>query len=116
MELERGLGGCLTDGKNFERIQSNRPVPWIKRRVNSRIFLLISSGKSFLPYINSCGKTSLEGLLSQNGLTNARTPVRRSRRWMSKDGQSNRKCFVSSIPSFEMHLGFIESLKLCLNW
>ena len=87
----------------------------MKRRVNSRIFLLISSGKSLLPYINSYVKTSFEGLLSPNGRTNARTPARRSRRWVSKDGQSNKKCSVSSIPSFEMHIGFIVSLKLCLN-
>ena len=56
------------------------------------IFLLISSGKSLLPYINSYVKTSFEGLLSPNGCTNARTPAR-SRRWVSKDGQSNEKMF-----------------------
>ena len=32
--------------------------------------------------------------------------MRRSHCWISKDGQSNKKCFVSSIPSFEMHIGF----------
>ena len=70
--------------KKFRRIQSNRPVSWINCRVNSRIFLLISSGKSSLPYINSCVKTSFEGLVSPNGRTNGRTPARRSRRWVSK--------------------------------
>ena len=39
---EGGLGGCSMDHKKFERIQSDRPVSWIKRRVHSKIFLLIS--------------------------------------------------------------------------
>ena len=63
-----------------------------------------------IQFHNSCVKTSFEGLLSPNGRTNARIPARRSRRWMSKDGQSNRKCSVSSMPSSEMHIGFIVSL------
>ena len=58
---------------------------------------MISSGKSLLPYINSCVNTSFEGLVSPNGRTNARTPARRSRRWVSKDGQSNKKCFYNGL-------------------
>ena len=93
----------LLDGwQKFGRIQSNRPVSWINCRVNSRIFLLISSGKSLLPYINSCVKTSFEGLVSPNGRTNARTPAKRSRRWVSKDGQSNKLSRFSVITNAQM--------------
>ena len=81
----------MLDGwQKFEGSQSNRPVSWVKRRVNLRIFLLISSGKSLLPYINSYVKTSFEGLLSPNDRTNAKTPARRSRRWMSKMGRATK--------------------------
>ena len=107
----------LLDGwQKFGRIQSNRPVSWINCRVNSRIFLLTSSGKSLLPYINSCVETLLEGLVSPNGRTDARTPARRSRRLVSKDGQSNKNCSISSIPSFERQIGFIVSLKIVLEF
>ena len=74
--LKRGPWRLLDRWQKFGRIQSNRPVSWINCKVNSRIFLLISSEKSLLPYINSCVKTSLEGLMSPNGRTNARTPAR----------------------------------------
>ena len=107
----------LLDGwQKFGRIQSNRPVSWINCRVNSRIFLLTSSGKSLLPYINSCVETLFEGLVSPNGRTDARTPARRSRRLVSKDGQSNKNCSISSIPSFERQIGLIVSLKIVLEF
>ena len=36
--------------------------------------------------------------------------------WYCKgQGQGNKKCSVSSIPSFVGHIGFMVSLKLCLN-
>ena len=66
---------------------------------------MISSGKSLLPYINSCVKTSFEGLVSPNGRTNAGAPARRSRRWVSKDGQKN-------INGLRSHL---DELKLMIN-
>ena len=78
---KKGTWWLLDGWQKFGRIQSNRPVSWMKCRVNSMTFLLISSGKSFLPYINGCVKTSFEGFLSPNGRTNARTPARRFRRW-----------------------------------
>ena len=43
------------------------------------------------------------------------TPVRRPLRGTAKEGQSNKKCSVSLMPSFDGHNGFIVSLKLCLN-
>ena len=70
--------------EKFGRIQSNRPVSWINRRVSSRIFLLISSGKFLLPYINSCVKASFEGLVSPDGRINARTLAGRSRQKMDR--------------------------------
>ena len=75
---EKGTWWLLDGLQKFGRIQSNRPVSWINCRVSSRIFLLISSGKSLLPYINSCVKPSFEGLVSPNGNLNIRTLARRS--------------------------------------
>ena len=49
----KGTWWLLDGWQKFERIESNRPVSWIKRRVNSRIFLLISSGKSLLTYYHA---------------------------------------------------------------
>ena len=64
----------------------------------------------------SCVKSLFERLIYPNGRTKARTLVRRSRRCIKKEGQSNKKCSVSSMPSFVGHIGFIVSLKLWLNY
>ena len=40
-----------------------------------------------------------------------KTPARRSLRGTTREGQSNKKCSVSSIPSFVGHIGFMVSLK-----
>ena len=49
------------------------------------------------------------------GRNRAKTPVTRSLRGTVKEGQCNKKCYVTSMPSFEGHNGFMVSLKLCLN-
>ena len=41
--------------------------------------------------------------------------MRRPLRDSSKEGQSNKKSSVSSMPSLEGHIAFMVSLKLCLN-
>ena len=51
-----------------------------------------------------------------NGRNKAKTPAKRYLRGTAKEGQINKKCSVSSIPSFVGHIGFIVSLKLCLNF
>ena len=61
--------------------------------------------RSLLPYNKYCVRTLFERLLYPNGRNIAKTPARRSRRFKSNEGQSN-KCSVSSMPSFEGHIGF----------
>ena len=74
------------------KLQSNRPVLCMKFNVSSRICLFTESGKSLLPYNNSCNKIHLEDLHIQVVLSNAKIPARRSRLCTSKQGQSNEKC------------------------
>ena len=50
-----------------------------------------------------------------SGRSDTKIPAKKSRLSTSKQGQSNKKCSVSSMPSFVGHLGFMVSLKLCLN-
>ena len=69
--------------------------------------------KSSSPYNKICIRNSFERLVCPND--KAETPVRRSLRVASKEGQSNKKCSVSSMPSLVGHIGFKASLKLCLN-
>ena len=83
--------------------------------VSSSIFLLTSLGRFSSPYNKSCARTSFERLAYPNGRNSGRISARRFCRWTTKDGQSNKKCSVSSTPSFVGHIGFIVSLKLCLN-
>ena len=84
--------------------------------VNRGIFLLMSSERSLSPYNKSCIGALLEKLLIwPNGRNKFETPARRSRRKMSNEGQSNKKCSVSSMPSFVGHIGLTVSQKLCLN-
>ena len=49
------------------------------------------------------------------GRNKAETPVRRFLHGASKEGQSNKKCSISSMPSLVGHIGLIVSLKLCLH-
>lgn len=64
------------------------------QRFNWEVFVTIN--KIWLNWTDSCVKTSFEGC--PNGRTNARTPARTSHLWMSKDGQNDKKCSISSIP------------------
>ena len=76
----------------------------------------MSSERSLSPYNKSCTRALFEKLLIwANGRNKFETPARRSRRKMSNEGQSNKKCSVSSMPSFVGHMRFTVSLKLCLN-
>ena len=78
--------------------------------------LLLRSLRRFLsPYSKTCTRASLELLTYPYGPNRAKTPVRRSLHGTAKEGQSNKKCSVSSMPSFDGHNGFIVYLKLCLN-
>ena len=79
------------------------------------ISLLRLAGKSLSPYNKIRIRNSFEGLVCPSGHNKAETPARRSLRGTSKEGQSNKKCSVSSMPSLVGHIGFIVSLKLCLN-
>ena len=79
------------------------------------MLLLRSLGRFLSPYSKTCMRASLELLTYPYGRNRAKTPVRRSLRGTAKEGQSNKKCSVSSMPSFDGHNGFIVSLKLCLN-
>ena len=92
------------------RLKSNRPDLCIKFNVSSRICLFTESGKSLSPYNNSCNKTSFARSTYPSGRSNAKIPARRSRQCTSKQGQSNKKCSVSSMPSFVGHMGFVVSL------
>ena len=76
----------------------------------------MSSERPLSPYNKSCIRALFEKLLIWvSGRNKFETPPRRSRRKMSNDGQSNKKCSVSSMPSFVGHIGFTVSLELCLN-
>ena len=75
LRAKMGLGSCLMDGRNLKET-----ILWINCRVNSKIFLFLSSRRISLSSIASSVKTSLERLLCQNGRTNATNPKRRSRR------------------------------------
>ena len=79
------------------------------------MLLFRSLGRFLSPYSKICSRASFELLTYPYGRNRAKTPVRGSRRGTVKEGQSNKKCSVSSIPSFEGHNGFMVSLKLCLN-
>ena len=102
--------------QRFYLTSTKRPVLWIKSKVSSSILLLTSFERFLSPYSKSCTRRLLQRLsISTNGRNATETPARRSRRWISKEGQSNKKCSVSSIPSFVGHIGFTVSLKLWLN-
>ena len=78
--------------------------------------LLLRSLERFLsPYSKICMRASFELLTYPYGRNRSKTPMRRSLRGTAKEGQSNKKCSVSSMPSFGGHNGFMVSLKLCLN-
>ena len=79
------------------------------------MLLLRSLGRFLSPYSKICVRASFEFLTYLYGRNIAKTPVRRSLRGTVKEGQSNKKCSVSLMPSFEGHNGFMVSLKLCLN-
>ena len=93
----KGLGGYLL--MTLQKILIKRPVSLMERKVNSRIFLFKSLERSWSPYNNSCVKESFErSLKCMNGRINSAIPAKRFRRWASKEGQSNKKCSVSSMP------------------
>ena len=52
---------------------------------------------------------------SEVGHYKKETSARRALLDSSKEGQSNKKCSVSTMPSLDGHIGFMVSLKLCLN-
>ena len=85
-------------------------------RVSSSILLLTSSVRFLSPYSKHSIRT-LFGRVSiwTNDRNNSETPARKSRRCISNEGQSNKKCSTSSMPSFVGHIGFTVSLKLCKN-
>ena len=87
----------------------------MKERVACNISLLESAGKSVHPYNKVCFKSSFEGLVMPRGLIKGRVLSRRLLLWVSKEGQSSKKCSSLSTPSFDGHNAFIASLKLCLN-
>ena len=80
------------------------------------MLLLRSSGRLLSPYSKTCMRASLELLTYPYGRNRAKTPVRRSLRGTAKEGQSNKKCSVSSMPSFEGRNGYMVSLKICCNF
>ena len=66
----KGLGGCI----GCNRSQSNRPVSWIKRKVNSSMFLFKSLERSWLPYNKSWVKASFErSVICTNDRNNSAT-------------------------------------------
>ena len=76
------------------------------------MLLLRSLGRFLSPFSKICMRASFELLTYPYGRNIAKTPVRRSLRGTSKEGQSIKKCSVSSMPSFDGHNGFMVSLKL----
>ena len=84
--------------------------------VHLSTFLLISIGRSLSSY-DKIWTSALFGRLfiRTNGGNDSETQARRSRRWMSTEGQSNKECSVSSVPSFYGFIGSMVSRKLCLN-
>ena len=66
--------------------------------------------------VKLCVKASFELLTYPYCRNRAKSPVRRSLHGTAKEGQSNKRCSVSSMPSFEGRKGFMVSLKLCLNF
>ena len=83
-------------------------------KVSKSMSLLISSGNLLSPYNKICIRKRFCKFVYPNGRNRAITPARRSLRGSAK-GQSNKKCSVSSIPSFVGNIGFKVSLKLYLN-
>ena len=79
------------------------------------MLLLRLFGKFLSPYSKICNRTSFARFTYPYGRTREYIPERRSVLWTPKEGQSNKKCSVSSIPSLLGHIGFIVSLKLCWN-
>ena len=100
---------------NVVRIELNRPDLWINCRVSRSIFLFSSSGNFSSPYYKICIRTLFWRFVYPNVRSKAKTPVRRSLRDSAKEGQNNKKCSISSIPSLVGHFGFMVSLELCLN-
>ena len=62
------------------------------------MLLLRSLGRFLLPYNKTCMRTSFELLIYPCGRNRAKTPARTSLRGTAKEGQSNKKCFVFSMP------------------
>ena len=88
-----------------------QPVSWIKTRVNPRIFPLISFGGG--GSLSPCAKASFEGVLCPNGCTGGRTLAKDIVECQKMDRAT--RMFISSTSSFVLHIGFVVSLKLCLN-
>ena len=61
--------------------------------------LLILSGKLLSPYNKIYIRKRFRKFVYPNGRNRAITPARRSLRGSAKEGKSNKKCSVSSIPS-----------------
>ena len=74
------------------------------------MFSLRSLGRFLSPYSTTCIRASSELLAYPNGRNRAKTPMRTSLRGTAKEGQSNKKCSISSMPSFEGHKGFMVSV------
>ena len=83
--------------------------------VKFNINFLASEGKCLLPYRRSCNILISEVLECLQASITSLTAERRFRLCSMKELQSSKKCFVSAMPSFTVHIGLTVSLKLYLN-
>ena len=81
----------------------------------NRSMALLRSVKSLCAYNKICISNSFEKLVRRSGRDEAETPAGRFLSGPSKQGQSMKKCSVSSMPSLVGHIEFKVSLKMCLN-
>ena len=73
----KGRGGCIV--LRLQKSQSNRPVSWIKRKVNSSILLFTLFERSLSPYNKGWVKASFErSAICTTGRSNSAIPARRS--------------------------------------
>ena len=64
------------------------------------MLLLRLLGRSLSPYNKTRMKVLFELLMYPCGRNRAKTPMMRSLRGISQEGESSKKCSVSSMPSF----------------
>ena len=69
-------------------------------------YILRLSGKSLSPYNKICIRNLFErSVVCPSGRNKAETSARKSLRDTAREGQSNKKCSVSSMPSLVGHIG-----------